>query len=305
LSYLLPKEGLWILALLVFLPPTALAGHKVAHCRPTAAEAIFPPDFPILKDREWGYSMGGWGGVAKGDFLRHPPVIFVHGNTRDAGDWDEPGRSVKQRFIEAGYSKQELWALSYNGKSTKGHPPESQCRTDNTSNVPDLTAFVNAVLVYTGASQADIIGHSLGVTLVRSMLRTDEELVPRVRKFVAIAGPNHGTTVCRRSWLFWFIGWQDFIACDEIATGSTWLQDLNRAYGDQELPGSLTTLALYDGTGTDVFYQRWLFGWPVTDQDSPALKGAKNVTIPGLTHDELRIHPKAITTYLNYLLSTP
>jgi hypothetical protein len=137
------------------------------------------------------------------------------------------------------------------------------------------------------------------------MLQAEPELLSHVRKFVAIAGPNHGTTVCRRSWLLWFIGWQEFVGCNEIAPGSTWLQKLNQAYGDQETPGSLQTLALYDGTGTDIFYQRWLFGWPIMDQDSPALKGTKNVTVPGLTHDELRTQPEAITIYLNYLLSTP
>jgi triacylglycerol lipase len=283
----------------------AWAAHKVAHCRPVPADAAFPSDFPNVQDAEWGYRIGGWGGIAKGLPLRHPPVIFVHGNTRDAGDWDEPGRSVKQRFLEAGYSMQELWALSYNGKSTKDLPPPLQCRTDNSSNISDLTAFVNAVLTYTGASKADIIGHSLGVTLVRSMLQTEPTLLPGIRKFVAIAGPNHGTTVCRRSWLFWFIGWQDFIACDEIAPGSTWLKDLNRSHGERETPGTIASLTLYDGAGADVFYQRWMFGWFVMDQDSPALTGAKNVTMPGLTHDELRAHPKAIATYLTFLLSSP
>ena len=37
----------------------------------------------------------------------------------------------------------------------------------------------------------------------------------------------------------------------------------------------------------------------------PRSRGAKNITMPGLTHDELRTHPEAITTYLNYLLSIP
>ena len=117
-------------------------------------------------------------------------VIFVHGNTRDAGDWDEPGRSVKQRFLEAGYSKQELWAPSYNGKSTKENPRALQCRTDNTSNIPDLAAFVYAVLDYTGASKVDLVAHSVGVTLVRGMLKANPDLSYVIRKFVAIARPQ-------------------------------------------------------------------------------------------------------------------
>jgi pimeloyl-ACP methyl ester carboxylesterase len=259
----------------------------------------------MLKDQEWGFRIGGWGGVAKGSPLRHHPVIFVHGNTRDAGDWDEAGRSVKRRFLDAGYSKQELWALSYNGKSTKDSPPAFQCRTDNTSNIPDLTAFVNAVLAYTGAAKADIVAHSIGVTVVRSMLKAEPKVLPSIRKFVGIAGPNHGTTVCRRSWLFWFIGWQDFVGCDEITPGSAWLRDLNHSDDERETPDFLASLTLYDGTGADVFYQRWLFGWPVRDQDSPVLKGATNIPLHGLMHDELRTNPEAITIYLDYLRSSP
>src|SRR5207244_11492663 len=81
-----------------------------------------PPLFPyttLFRSKEWQYRQGGWGGMAKGHPLRHRPVIFVHGNTRDAGDWDEAGKSVKQRFLDAGYSMQELWAISYNGKDRK------------------------------------------------------------------------------------------------------------------------------------------------------------------------------------------
>jgi hypothetical protein len=38
-------------------------------------------------------------------------VIFVHGNTADHGDW----YPAREDFLAAGWSEQELWALSYNG----------------------------------------------------------------------------------------------------------------------------------------------------------------------------------------------
>ena len=75
------------------------------------------------------------------------------------------GKSVKQRFLDAGYSMQELWAVSYNGHSTKHLSPLSQCVTDAQVNVPDVAAFVEAVVEYTGAPKVDIIAHSLGVVL--------------------------------------------------------------------------------------------------------------------------------------------
>jgi pimeloyl-ACP methyl ester carboxylesterase len=233
--------------------------------------------------------------------LRHDPVIFVHGNGRDAGDWDEPGQSVRKRFLDAGYSLHELWALSYNGKTPKGSPPALQCLTDNRTNVPDLTAFVEAVLSYTGAAKADLIAHSLGVTIARDMLAQHPDLPQVIEDFVAIAGPNHGTTVCRRLWLVWLIGWNDFIGCDELAPGSPWLRDLNGPRGEREAPGPTRYMTIYDDTGTDILYLRWLYWFPVRDHDSPALKGAHNVKMPGLTHDQLRTSRDSVSIYLRFV----
>lgn len=291
-----------ILLLILLLPyGEAAAAHKVAHCRPLPADAAFPSDFPALQDQEWGYRLGGWGGLARGRPVRRHPVIFIHGNTRDASDWDEPGHSVKKRFLDAGYSPQELWAVSYNGKSTKGLSPALLCQTDNRTNIPDLAAFVKAVLAYTGAAKVDLIAHSLGVTIARGMLAQHPELARIVEHFVAIAGPNHGTTVCRRLWLVWIIGWRDHMGCDELVPRSAWLQSLNGPNAEKEAPGPTRVLTVYDGTGADILYLPWLFGWPVRDQDSPALKGATNVKMPGLTHDELRTSDDAVSAYLRFV----
>jgi pimeloyl-ACP methyl ester carboxylesterase len=291
------------IVLLILLLPygEAAAAHKVAHCQPLPGDAAFPSDFPALQDQEWGYRLGGWGGLAKGHPLRRHPVIFIHGNTRDASDWDEPGRSVKKRFLDAGYSPQELWAVSYNGKSTKDRLPGSQCVTDNRTNIPDLAAFVKAVLAYTGAAKVDLIAHSLGVTIARGTLAQHPELAEVVEDLVAIAGPNHGTTVCRRLWLVWIIGWRDHMGCDELVPGSAWLQSLNGPNAEKEVPGPTRVLTVYDGTGADILYLPWLLGWPVRDQDSPALKGAQNVKMPGLTHDELRTSDDAVSAYLRFV----
>ena len=293
--------GIWGL-LLVLLPwQESMAMDKVAHCQPLPAQVAFPPDFPVLQDHEWGYRLGGWGGIAKGHPLQHRPVLFIHGNTRDAGDWDEPGKSVKQRFLDAGYSMQELWAISYNGKSTKDLSPPSQCLTNARANTPDIGAFVEAVAGYTGVPKLDIIAHSLGVVLARKMMAEHPQLAHRIERFVAIAGPNHGTTVCRRAWLIWLIGWKDFMGCDEITPGSAWLRSLNGPLGDREARGPTKYMTIYDGTGTDRLYLPWLFFLPVGDQDSPALQGAENHTLAGLTHDELRFHPAATSLYLEFL----
>ena len=140
---------------------------------------------------------------------------------RDASDWDEPGQSVRARFRAAGYRAQELWALSYNGG---GGNPLTACRTDNARNVPGLAAFLQAVLAYTGAPRVDVVAHSLGVTLTRATLRAHPALAGRVRAFVAIAGPNHGTPLCVS-----LSGWQ--VSCGELAPGSPFLRELNGPEG--------------------------------------------------------------------------
>jgi hypothetical protein len=97
---------------------THATGHPDWSCCPAVRR--FAPDFPVLLDDEWGYEMGGWGGISEGAPLRRTPVIFVHGNSEDATFFDLQNESgvavnVRQRFRDAGYTDQELWALCYNG----------------------------------------------------------------------------------------------------------------------------------------------------------------------------------------------
>ena len=76
------------------------------------APAYFAADVPAIADSSWGYRIGGFGGLKRGSKLHHTPVIFVHGNQADAQNWLD----VMLQFQNlAGYSMQELWALSYNG----------------------------------------------------------------------------------------------------------------------------------------------------------------------------------------------
>jgi len=91
------------------------------------------------------------------------------------------------------------------------------------------------------------------------------------------------------------------MGCDEIAPGSPWLRNLNGPHGEREAPGPTKYMTIYDGTGSDPFYLPWLFSMPVGDQDSPALQGSANHRLPGLTHDELRVHPAAMSLYLEFV----
>lgn len=267
------------------------------------AKVRFAPDFPALHDATYGFRIGGFGGVQAGLPRRHVPVIFVHGNTVDHADW----YPVRDAFKAAGWSDQELWALSYNGLGGNGamltvSNPERDAehtemgydgathQTDNDSNVADLYAFIQAVRQYTGSSKFTLVTHSLGVTLARKTLKVHPELRPHLLAFVGIAGANHGTSLCPP-------GSETLIvSCNEIALGTQWLKDLNGSSGQDETYGPARWMTVYDNTGLgDPSYLTALYA------DSPALKGATNRRFPLTYHNDLRLQPRIITLYRQFI----
>lgn len=284
-----------------------VAGAEPAHVRPQGpAKVAFATDFPILTDHEWGFRLGGFGGIRRGVALRHVPVIFVHGNTVDAADW-YPVRGV---FRSAGWSDQELWALSYNGLGSNsgtalgtGNPErdaehrdmgwDGQVRlTNNEVNVPDLYDFIRAVRSYTGSKTFVLVAHSLGVTLARRTLKVHPELRADLVAFVGIAGPNHGTSFCPPG------SEGNVVSCDEIAAGTRWLADLNGPGGADETYPPARWLSIYDGSGVG----DPAFAGP-TYAPSPALNGAENRTFPLTYHNDLRVDPAIVTVYREFIAS--
>lgn len=282
-----------VAAAIVAAPSMAPAEHATGHpdwsCCP--ALALFADDFPELLDAEWGYRLGGWGGIRRGHPIERTPVIFVHGNGEDASFWDLDNEStlavnVRERFRDEGYTDQELWALSYNGARCGNNT----CQTSNEVNVADLTAFIDAVLDYTAAPRVDIVAHSLGVTLARRALAVRPDLLERVEDAVFASGPNHGTTVCRGS--------EDIVGCHEIHPGSPWLAALN---ADDETPGDVRYMTVCDCTGAaDHFFLG-------PDARSPQLEGAENLEVPGSAHFVTARGPDVYGRYLAFVRqgSTP
>ena len=180
--------------LLSALPIAAEAGPQVG--------TTFPADFPVIIDASLGVPVIGFGAAGR---VQRTPVIFLHGNN----DTPFPTacnpfgyiHGMAQFFADHGYALSELWGLGYQGDQCDliAQPTNRSGGAHSTvANVPDLRKFVAAVLAYTGARQVDIVGHSLGVTLARTWLRTDEAF-HQVRQFVAIDGPNHGIINCSPS----------------------------------------------------------------------------------------------------------
>lgn len=262
----------------------------------------FAEDFDPPRDAEYGWDLGGFGGVRQAAPRSHLPVIFVHGNQGDAQNW----HVVRDQFRDAGWSDQELWALSYGGLGYVGgsapsdpsdelayvaeHPQAGIAGNPqaNDVNVPDFVAFLASVQDYTDSRQVHVVAHSLGVTIVRKALLVHPELRKNIAGAVMIAGANHGTSICRGAE-------ESYYGCDEIAPDSPWLLELNAA---GEAPGPTRWMTVYDGSGQgDVYYH------PL-DADSPRLEGAdRNQTWPGTSHNDLRVDQAIVADYLGFLES--
>jgi triacylglycerol esterase/lipase EstA (alpha/beta hydrolase family) len=282
----------------------AQAAHVGGHSAPQGpAKVRFAADFPALVDHEWGFAIGGFGGIRRRAPFSHVPVILVHGNNVDHADW----YPVRDDFKAAGWTDQELWGLSYNGlgaangSGTRENPErdaehlelgwDGNARvTSNDVNVPDLYDFIMAVRAYTGSARFSIAAHSLGVTLARKTLKVHPELRKDLVAFVAIAGANHGTSFCPE-------GSQGQLnSCDEIAAGTPWLAELNGADGVDETWVPARWLTVYDGSGAG----DPAFEGPTYAQ-SPRLDGADNREFPGTYHNDLRMDPAIVKAYREFL----
>ncbi|MFD0686258.1 esterase/lipase family protein [Actinomadura fibrosa] len=149
----------------------------------------------------------GVGGTAHA--AGHTPVVFVHGYTGSASNWT----TAMALFRTAGYSSDELYAYEYNSYG------------DNRTNASGLATFVSQVRSRTGASQVDIVNHSMG-GLVSQWYIKQLGGQPYVRHLASLAGANHGTTSAYSCTIF--------VTCQQMSPGSSFIQTLSS--GD-ETPG--------------------------------------------------------------------
>ncbi|HVF19157.1 MAG TPA: hypothetical protein VNA14_02830 [Mycobacteriales bacterium] len=297
-----------VLLALVALVTPATAGSPALdpeRTRPQGpAKVRFGTDFRPVKDSEWKFPVGGFGGIRRGAPRRHVPVIFVHGNNTDHADW----YPVRDDFRAAGWTDQELWALSYNGLGSNNGTalnranPERDAEhremgwdgltrvTENDVNVADLHAFIRAVQAYTGSRRFSLVSHSLGVTLARKTLKVHPGLRRDLVAFVGIAGANKGTTFCPPG------SEGQVVSCEEIAANTPWLADLNGPGGADETFGPAKWLTVYDGSGA---------GDPAflgpTYARSPRLLGADNREFPATYHNDLRLDAGIVRVYRTFL----
>ena len=258
----------------------------------------FPDDFPQIIDHSLKKPVIGFGG-SEGAVSR-VPVIFLHGNNdspyetqcNSFGDI----HNMAQHFADNGYGSRELWGLGYQGDQCDLLTDQSKRSGEEHSteaNVPDLRAFVRAVLDYTGAPQVDIVGHSLGATLTREWLRQDGAY-GLVRRVVSVDGPNHGIINCSPNPRNYWQRVGDFTPerpiCAEYGSVRTPL--LTALNGGDETPGPTEWMAIVNADTSFVFYDEQdgtIPPVPAEDRDgephdfsrSAWLEGARVVELTG------------------------
>ena len=283
------------------LPATARADQPVG--------TTFPDGFPQIVDASLGTPVIGFGAAGS---VRRTPVIFLHGNNdtpfpTDCNSTFGHTYDLAQAMHDFGYARSELWALGYQGPQCdlQTSPTNKSGEAHSTvANVPDVRAFVQAVLTYTGAKQVDLVGHSLGGTLSREFMRQDGAH-GLVRTLIAIDSPHHGIVNCSPSPRNYYAldaggGFNpDSAICVEYGAPDTPL--LARLNAGDETPGPTRYVVLRNADTSFVYFSAQDGAFPpVPPEDregrphdfaaSAALAGAKTYDLyeQGAFDEELR-----------------
>lgn len=231
-----------------------------------------------------GDAYGGWGGHAYhgtdacgGPTEAGPertPIVFVHGNQRDACDWKPHAKF----FLRRGYSGDDLWAITFR----EGTPT-------HTSMAAQLDDFVGRVREHTGAESVAVVGHSLGVTGLRYWLAGCDRY-EWVETFVGLAGANHGTVL--NTWCV-EAGMNkgpyrvsEFLRGDYESRPEHPLAELNR----EETPGDIEYYTVR-GTEDPLFWKC---------PESPKLEGATNLALQ-TDHDGVRESQRTLESLFRWV----
>jgi pimeloyl-ACP methyl ester carboxylesterase len=296
-----PLRRIGALALALFTAAAVQAAGTVG--------STLPADFPVIEDASLGKPVIGFGAAGA---VHRTPVILLHGNndTPFPTACNPYGRvqALAQYLADNGYRTSELWALGYEGDQCDlpgDQTRRSSIAHSNQANVPDLRRFVRAVLDYPGASQVDIVAHSLGVTIAREWIRQDEAH-HIVRRLVAIDGPNHGIINCSPSPLnYWQLpslgGFTPTSeVCQELGSPDTpFLRLLNGPGGSGETMRRVKVLVIRNADASFVYMPVQdgviapvpaidSFGRATDFSRSASLKGARELLLAGQgAHDPI------------------
>lgn len=223
-----------------------------------------------------------------------PPIVFVHGNGDTAALW----HTMFWRFESNGYPRPLLAAIDFRNPLARSMDDRDQpLRSSSAEQRAELAAFVAAVKQRTGAAKVALVGSSRGGNAIRNYIKNGGG-AEHVSHAVLCGTPNHGVIVS-----------ETILVGSEFNGASSFLRQLNDG-PTEVVPGVAWATTLSDSQ--DKFAQpdgRYL-GLPAGTQtgvafDGPALKGAKNIVLPGLDHREVAFHPLAFAAIYEFLLGKP
>ncbi len=213
-----------------------------------------------------------------------PPIVFVHGNGDTAGLW----LTTIWRFESAGWPRDRLFALDVPYPSARDDDTKAQpTRTSTAEHMQALADEVEKVRRSTGADKVILMGNSRGGYAIRNYIQNGGGA--RYVSHAILGGvPNHGVWATDRNPNSEFNGKGAFLTAlnapkgpngDEVTPGVRWLtlrSDNNDKFAQPD--GAWIGQA---GTPTNVSF------------DGPALKGARNVVLPGADHRETSFSAQA------------
>lgn len=195
-----------------------------------------------------GFNPGvGYGGFGGGSCTAtRTPVVFIHGNGDSAISFDmppgpvgngyaTPARSPYRELKAAGYNDCELFGVTWLSPEERSYP---QLNYHEPAHYAVLKAFIDKVKAYTGKSQVDIVGHSLGSSMALAMIKY-AGYQGSVRRFVNIGGGIRGLQTCL------YTGYQNAMA--PTCNAEAWI-----------FPYDYYTFGFYPSTGLAYYgYNRW------------------------------------------------
>ena len=232
-------------------------------------------------------------GVAAMAFIRAghaeeaPPIVFVHGDSDSAAVW----QTTFWRFESNGYPRAKLFAIDFtNPQARADNGVEQADRSSTEDERQQLAAFVDDVLVKTGAAKVALVANSRGCNTTRNFLRHGG--AAKASHAVLCGGVNHG------------------VFAVPVMTGSEYngmgpfLTDLNS--GDETTEGVKFLTLRSDGF--DLYAQPdgayiGMAGTPTNvTKDGPALKGATNLVLDHVDHRETAFSPRAFAEIYAFIV---
>lgn len=216
------------------------------------------------------------------------PIIFVHGNGDHAGLWD----TTIWRFESNGYDPARLFAVDLpNPLATGSVSKGEENRSTPEDQTAALAAFVTRVLLRTGATKVALVGSSRGGMTIRNYVRFGGGAA-HVSHVLTGGSPHHGVFALA-----------DVQPDNEFNGAGTYLKSLNAG---EEVVRGVKYLTLRSDHN-DKYAQPEMRGAGSAamrtnvDATGPALRGAKDVVLPGTDHRETAFAPTSFRAQYEFI----